>query len=229
MTVVKERPILFSTPMVRALLDGRKTMTRRVVKPQPVNDNGGLGLPRYWANTEAVFRSGAWMAPECRFKAGERLWVRETFGYHGCSKAYGCVRYRADNFWHHCLSNDADEPAKLGSKCRHNNEGWADPKKVQWRSPIHMPRWASRITLEITGVKVERLQDIDDWGAIAEGIDEPDWHKSYGNSDGDFIEPEGVAVEAFRELWDEIHGPDSWSANPWVWVISFRMIEKKVH
>lgn len=86
-----------------------------------------------------------------------------------------------------------------------------------------MPRKASRLTLEITDVRVQRLQDIDDWGVVAEGLDEPEWHKSYGNSDGDFIEPEGVAVEAFSEAWDDINGKKHpWASNPWVWAITFK-------
>jgi hypothetical protein len=142
-------------------------------------------------------------------KPGDRLWVRET--WQQTFKLRGSRDQRVVS---------ADPTPGTGRLHYAADELVEDPPK--WRTSIHMPRWASRINLDITGVRIERLQEIDDWGAIEEGIYAPYWHKSDGNSDGYFTEPEGMAVDAFRDLWESINGPDSWSANPWVWVVEFK-------
>lgn len=156
---MKERPILFSGPMVRAILDGRKTQTRRLIKP---------GRP-------------------CPYgQAGERMWVREAWGRHPESHT---IVYKAD----------ADRPPHfIGKSC--------EPK---WRPSIHMPRAYSRILLEITGVRRERLHDISNGDALAEGV-EP----RLGHS----------AAYCFSLLWESIHGPNAWDVNPWVWVIEFKKL-----
>jgi hypothetical protein len=175
MKTSNEKPILFSAPMVRAILEGRKTMTRRVVKPQPESDqdDGHAGLIQ-----------------DCPYgQPGDRLWVRETFSTDGCACYEPCfcpsVWYKADD-----LSEDKE----------------LQPK---WCPSIFMPRWASRIILEVTGVRVERLQEITNAGALAEGI-----------------EPSGVPrtyVGDFAALWDSLNAKRGygWDTNPWVWVIGF--------
>lgn len=199
---VKERPILFSGPMVRAILDGKKTQTRRVIKPQPEMELDGECLPdgSCYGGWEPV------LPPWCKwpYQNGMRLWVRETWG----KTVEGTVCYRAN------------EPGSIVSR---------------WRPSIHMPRLASRITLEITGVRVERLQEMRRDDAFAEGVEHvnpysvtpglppgmPACFKNYQKDDGWFA---ADPVASFRSLWQSINGPGSWDASPWVWVIEFRMV-----
>lgn len=189
---MKERPILFSGPMVRAILDSSKTQTRRVVKPRKDLSVGCMLAPHELAGEANCgdYSNSPYGQP------GDRLWVRETFmqetQFEPCA-----VRYRA-----------TDEPFVLGPPIGNIAK--------DWRPSIHMPRWASRITLELTGVRVERLQDISEADATAEGVD-------YDPEDCPFA---GVrtAVHAYRNLWDKINGAGSWDANPWVWVIEFRRL-----
>ena len=165
-----ERPILFSAPMVRAILDRTKTQTRRVVKLKPDYMETFLRLP----NKVACCPYG---------QPGGRLWVRETF--EDCESAlHSCVLYRADG-------------GTPGTK---------------WTPSIHMPRWASRITLEITGVRVERLRDNREADAISEGTPFPC----------------GGWVGGYQKLWESIHGPGSWDLNPWVWVVEFKRVTPKL-
>ena len=194
-----ERPILFSAPMVRAILAGTKTQTRRVVKPQPAErgDNGGAFmeiipslLPSRGGLFDVRYALDNPRAIRCPYgQPGDRLWVRETFGHFERNENFkpgAEVFYRADG---NCLEL---EP---------------------WRPSIHMPRWASRITLEITGVRVERLQDISEADAYAEGIQHCDlW--------GD-----GTPRGFYRVLWEQINGAGSWDASPWVWVVEFKRME----
>ncbi len=180
---MKERPILFSSPMVRALLAGTKTQTRRALKVQPLDvipfegDKAGthwVGRMQNDPPRGVVF--------ECKFgKPGDRLWVRETH----CAFEVGHVHYRADY-----------DPDPKGEK-EHG---------VVWTPSIHMPRWASRILLEITAVRVERLQGISHEDAMAEGMALDD------------------AIYDYSRLWDKINGSGSWEANPWVWVVEFRRV-----
>ncbi|QRI88699.1 hypothetical protein JQN63_20425 [Delftia lacustris] len=208
---MRERPILFSGPMVRALLAGTKTQTRRVVKPQPDSTHSGFpywnvgGYRASWCRSAA---DGGPLVPAnpllCPYgQPGDRLWVRETFGHFERNENFkpGCeVFYRADG---NCLEL---EP---------------------WRPSIHMPRWASRITLEITGVRVERLQDISEADARAEGIEcmagDPECgYRNYLDQTGQdwSLSPR----ESFQSLWESINGPASWSANPWVWPLDLRRL-----
>lgn len=209
---MKGRPILFSGPMVRALLAGTKTVTRRVVKPQPrVVDVAPRFAPNTWGfygdappiGSKSAKQLGGW--PEngrvvrCPYgDPGERLWVRETWFSDALRSSDDgnvipdreeCVYYRAD----------ADRAL-------------AEDMEGCWRPSIHMPRWASRITLEITGVRVERLQEITEEEVVREGIP---------RSTNIF---EQTTSEAFEQLWREINGDESWEANPWVWAVSFRRI-----
>jgi len=198
---VKEHGMIFNGEMVRALLDGRKTQTRRPYswKRQPAmemveRDDGSL-----WPWAEDCENGGdIWI--QCPFgEVGDRIWVRETFGDCGVR-----LVYRADN----------DD----GAKC----------KVERWTPSIHMPRWASRILLEITNVRVERLNSISEEDCWAEGIEAVDG--LFENTEIiDMARKIGCCVEdskpMFALLWQSIYGADSWQANPWVWVIEFKRIE----
>lgn len=203
-----EHPILFSAPMVRAILEGRKTQTRRIVKPQPEAVLGGHLLP---------------LKPSCPFGyIGDRLWVRETWGYRvGCGvnpTTEAVIEYRAD-------STRATLPVPAGeSGLPRQRPNMTDAELLawweSWRPSIHMPRWASRITLEVTGVRVERLNVISARDALAEGIEHGDW------ADIQHDVAHGISVvDQFRQLWESINGAGSWDANPRVWVVEFRRVE----
>lgn len=233
---MKSRPILFSAPMVRALLDGRKTQTRRMVNGavedvtrgtwhSPARlvhrntcqraycenvDDGELACGGYELTAAGVACRSPYGAN------GDQLWVRETWG-RVCDDDHDCddapddhhVEYRAD----------------LSPGCTDLPGGWpADEGKFPWRPSIHMPRWANRITLEVTGVRVERLQEISEADALAEGVGV----LSYGGAEdiwrsdsGDTRDPR----KAYSDLWESINGDGSWAANPWVWVVEFRRVK----
>ncbi len=201
---MKERPILFSTPMVQAILDGRKTMTRRVIDFKKIAKKAGCskGTLAYsntfnsWAVVDGNGSADMCLV-NCPYgQPGDRLWVRETFAV----SSSGSI-YRADTMLDSCTKGDIS---------------W------KWKPSIFMPRWASRITLEITNVRVERLQDTSEDDARAEGVERfaSGW-KNYT----DFAVVCQTARAAFRTLWESINGPGSWNANPWVWVVEFRRIE----
>lgn len=220
---MKERPILFSAPMVRAILDGRKTQTRRLGRLKQVNES-----PDYWTFVRfqdgyadgivrAIFegREGESIGVEVPAWIGDRLWVKETHQQH---PVYSHWVYRADY-------TDGIGPVKA--------EGWP------WRPSIFMPRRASRITLEVIAVRVERLQDISIDDAESEGLKKlskdggKTWKYGIPDSDGlpgenDFGWPWHIwrmsPVDAYQFLWESINGPGSWDANPWVWVIEFRRV-----
>lgn len=218
---VKERPILMSGPMVRALLAGRKTQTRRVVKPQPPTD--GRWMP--WEHSE---RPGYWFgyAPDGKVRndvgaklddcgwvcpygsVGDRLWVRETWSPdHRNFYPNFPIVYRADN---------GVTIESVGRVYSPEVDAWF---AFRWQPSIHMPRWASRLTLEITSVRVERLQDISEDDAIAEGVD--------AVSVADV--PRQAAWtrrQDYARLWDHLNAKRGypWASNPWVWVIGFDVI-----
>lgn len=185
--MMKVRPLIFSAPMIRALLAGRKTMTRRAVEPQP----GGPG-------------------GSCRHRQpGDLIWVKEAWGVVDGDTYDDIIVFRAD--------------------------GPAAPDR--WRSPIYMPRWASRLTLELTDVRMERVADISEEDARAEGIHELPlqagkpgaWWTADASAGPDLHGRTPVA--AFAELWDSIHDTKtvySWADSPWVWVLSFRTIRANV-
>jgi hypothetical protein len=186
---MKVRPILFSAPMVRAILEGRKTQTRRVVNPQP---------------------AGEWATPgrtACPYgKPGDRLWVREAFMLVGGGDP-GTPIYRA---------NWSEDARRRGLQNIPANE----PKG--WTPSIHMPRWVSRILLEVTGVRVEPLHDISQADAIAEGG--PPSHPSIDAVSREFGYDD-FPRSWYAQLWEEINGADSWAANPWVWIVEFQRIQ----
>lgn len=230
---MKERPILFSGAMVRALLDGSKTQTRRAVKLQVQHDDSLVGGWKivHKRVTQALLTfnqlggkplgSDAAICPYGQ--PGDRLWVRETWledpeddGTWAYTQYVGCKG-----------SPLSDIPRKF-QKPEHciYREGW-DGSDLRWRPSIHMPRWASRILLEIVSVRVERLQDISEADCWAEGIEALDGllddlaiihlAKRMGRSFED-------AAPTYAALWESINGAGSWDANPWVWVVEFKRV-----
>lgn len=218
-----ERPILFSAPMVRAILAGAKTQTRRIVKLPHQNPLGkwepttfgGPGLRTRQGETipehVAIWhtRTGDLIGP--RWLPSDRLWVREAHAI------VPRTAYRCSEGVQQTLRPDDDHDAAI------YREGWTRSRGgLRWRPSIHMPRWASRITLDITAVRVERLQDISESDALAEGvIEHPTLKGRACNVDGGPMMACGP-VPAYRALWESINGPGSWDANPWVWVVEFK-------
>lgn len=229
------KPILFSTAMVQALLAGRKLQTRRVVKPQPAALWGGTNLHSHVFNGLKLVGDRPsdhyWLCPHGR--PGDLLWVKESWAYRlDCDHLNGTQLYergvREAWYW-------ADGPEKC---CRTGCAGAAG----RVRTGRFMPRWASRITLRIADVRVERLQEISEADAIAEGVervahpaglDEPAW-KSYeiihegrhkGKPNPHSVVPNRSAITSYRELWENLNGPKSWDANPWIWRICFERIQ----
>lgn len=211
---MKERPILFSGPMVRAILDGRKTVTRRVVQARHATEA---------LHAEALnvgVRAAIDTMPDqirCPYGApGDRLWVRETWAAYRCSVHGECDLVEGP-------------PSAMRAD---DGIGWVDQGDVvyaadgeshpeRWRSSIHMPRWASRILLEVVSVRVERLREITEYDAVREGVT-----PFRADPEGDCW-TNGKHRTAFEYLWNEINGwnPNSWASNPWVWVVSFRRVE----
>ncbi|EMO4690003.1 hypothetical protein ACUHOO_000828 [Pseudomonas aeruginosa] len=224
---MKERPILFSGPMVRAILEGRKTVTRRIAKPVKHPDLGNIYAPGALVlehePQHVVDRACPYGQP------GDRLWVRETWtDVNMCGAP--ALAYRADED----IRDLMEEPGFLDDRGAFNYDDprvkpypfacwYAELDQARWRPSIHMPRWASRILLEITSVRVERLQDISEEQALAEGVrGEPCDHARQACSDigcwGD------TAKGAFGFLWEQLNGAGAWQANPWVWVVEFKRV-----
>ncbi|EOC0011700.1 hypothetical protein ACI0X9_003387 [Cronobacter turicensis] len=223
---MKERPIIFNGEMIRAILNGHKIQTRRIMKPQPSScTQGGFWWPsdkhhtmlhveKALQNSEGIWKGIAGDA--CPFgTVGDRLWVRETWARYNIDKDSYDMAYRATT-----------------------PHDW--PKEGRWRPSIHMPRWASRILLEITDVRVERLNSISHEDAEREGIHTEVWDqtvvaKNYAAEDQIFqfwsedmphyVEMNELFRASFRSLWQSIYGAESWQANPWVWVIEFKRVE----
>lgn len=233
-TAVKERPILFSAEMVRAILDGRKTQTRRKVKGRfeqngerwthwrgnkgdtnarlEVRSNAETGEEISREETHLPFAEWApTLAPHGQ--PGDRLWVRETWQQIadlGIDRRTFVTPIEGEGRLLYAATLDEEEPPK-------------------WRPSIHMPRWASRLLLEITAVRVERLQEISEEDALAEGIDVRlgllgesvfwDYFEGETRSPVNF-----GAIDSFWSLWESINGAGSWDANPWVWVYEFKRL-----
>lgn len=200
---MKERPILFSAPMVRALIAGTKTQTRRICKAH-VHEAGAS-----YRDSDGWPLDGA-LRIRCPYGVpGDRLWVKETWrttGDGGRIDDWPPSRMQAHQVWY-----DADGHAP------------ADECTGKTRVSIHMPRWASRIDLEVTSVRVERLQAIGKGDAIDEGIEKrgPGW--AWYDDLGSFTKD---PLTSYRSLWESINGIDSWHANPWVWVIEFKRVTR---
>jgi hypothetical protein len=207
---MRERPILFSGPMVRAILDGRKSMTRRVIKPQPEMEFDGEMLPDgtgYGGWAPVLPPWSKWP-----YRVGDRLWVRETWATN-------------EPIWDDDKAESFAVPAMVDRSmiiyravCEKNRK---------WRPSIFMPRWASRITLEITGVRVERVQDITEGDAREEGITDGGCLNCGEHEPCGCDNPQPDARDAFIWLWDSINKKRGygWHVNPWVWVIEFKRVE----
>lgn len=203
------RGMIFNSEMVRAILDGRKTQTRRVlatyqdaVKFCPEWDVNGKQIFIVLGEKDHTGMNPVITAIPCPFgQQGDRIWVRETFRVHSRATDVATLVYRASvrNSW---TEQTHRVPVAVCNKP-------ATPEK--WTPSIHMPRWASRILLEIIDVRVERLNSITESDAEAEGVTDTGF--------GDLL------VDGFRYLWKSIYGDDSWQANPWVWVIEFKRVE----
>lgn len=213
---MKSRPILFSAPMVRALLAGTKTQTRRVVKVQPhASHNPQHAEPRsagwvWMAHDDRPTYSFATGDFRCPYGApGDQLWVRESF-----------IHEPADYVWEASVSIPCRPASTVyRADCKGDSRG------AGWTSPMFMPRSLSRITLELTDVRVERLQDISEADALAEGVT-PKWEPGCS---GRLMEAIGgfsfrPAASAYADLWEQINGAGSWDANPWVWALSFKRV-----
>lgn len=210
---MKERPILFSAPMVRALLAGTKTQTRRLCGDRVAHFEGG-----WW--TQKLGSGSKWESGLCSWhcpygKPGDRLWVRETFAYSvkdpcGLNETIGPET-------HDIVCKEGSH----GGQWEHTDESGARTMVApRWKPGIHMPRWASRITLEVTEVRVQRLQDISDEDAKAEGAPAlPPPGSTLPHGPG---EPSHAV--GFRHLWCTINGTESWDANPWVWAVGFKRL-----
>ncbi len=210
---MKERPVIFNGEMVRAILSGRKTQTRRVISN--VSPDNCIPLHKPTKTKDGIY-THVMDAPGhglCPFgQVGDRLWVRE---------AYQGPLFNFDQMETYLEDTSKFERPEF---CEYRADGGKTPEyydaddnlRYGWKPSIHMPRWASRITLEITGVRVERLNDISEEDAKAEGV-APSQH---------VITPlEALYRVGFLKLWQSIYGEESWRANPWVWVIEFRRVE----
>lgn len=222
-----ERPILFSSAMIRALLAGTKSQTRRVVKP--IGNDGGFVLldhgSGWWPyrsddGESQVVNGGDEIPHRCPYgRAGDRLYVREN-AWQRPERTPKMMREGADT-WPPFIYDADYAPAGLPWEERDNLKTWGWKR----RPSIHLPRKGSRILLEIESVRVERLQDISEADALAEGVTE-----GAGDFAGCFSVPctqamsGTTAKECYARLWDEINGAGSWAANPWVWCVSFRRI-----
>ena len=237
-----ERGMIFNGEMVRAIIDGRKTQTRRIVK----GTDGAVKFCKEWdINGEEIFvvlgeKDHTGMNPvlgaiSCPFGGiGDRIWVRETWALLGNED--GCCVDWNDNL---CKGDEKTAARIYRASCeqRPGDYGlWSIPDNAYWkphtenekfegawRPSIHMPRWASRILLEITDVRVERLNDISQEDAQAEGMALTGWRPTYSDPDsgGEVWTP----YDNFARLWESIYGEGSWKANPWVWVIEFKRVE----
>ena len=208
---MKETPILFSGPMVRALLEGRKTQTRRVVKPQPFHyQAGGCWMLEVRGNARCLGQSD-WLEGCPYGQPGDRLWVREA--------------------WQALHSDDRVKPRDIlpttdrsAWPCYPASGDYVMGGRI--RPSIHMPRWASRLSLELTAMRVERLLAITEADALAEGIT-PCPGGAFGVEDP--FTPHNSAVKAYFALWDSLNDARGfgWASNPWVWVLEFKLLEQE--
>lgn len=208
-----DRPIIFSGPMVQALLAGRKTQTRRVLKPQPKVLKGGI-----WYRPYPVLRPLHWNYlhgdriagfADLPYAPGDRLYVRE---------AHAILPRTAYRMSIGTGTISQTEHPTDGYSAAVFREGFDRSGRPRWRPSIHMPRWASRLTLTVTDVRVQRLQDISEADAVAEGWKSPEelgcgtWRP----------------VGWFFDLWRTLHGPDAWDANPWVVALTFTVEQRNI-
>ncbi|AYO54415.1 hypothetical protein [Acinetobacter wuhouensis] len=209
---MKERPILFSTPMVQAILEGRKSQTRRVLNPQPEGKTLQSNLDRKWLSKKfngLLLPKIEDLPIHCPYgQVGDNLWVREKFRKTEISDC-GCDDQCNCNFGgYEYFASTLD-------------------KSEKWKPSIHMPRSASRLLLEITNIRVEKLNQISRADAVKEGLHQLPATGRYVISQGDqyFGGASSNPVEVFSWLWESINGLNSWSKNPWVWVVEFKVVK----
>lgn len=212
-----ERGMIFNAEMVRAILDGRKTQTRRPIKWKQTRftEIGEREDGSKWPWSEDAEHACDFWHP-CPFGAvGDRIWVREAFRVHSRATDVATLVYKASerNSW---TEQTHRVPVAVCNKP-------ATPEK--WTPSLHMPRWASRILLEITDVRVERLNAISEEDARAEGIIDGGCLNCGEPEPCGCANPDPDATDAFAYLWQSIYGQASWNANPWVWVIEFKRVE----
>lgn len=232
---MSDKPILFSSPMVRALLDGRKTQTRRVIKPQPsyIESSGRWHWPipksKQHGCDAVVTASREWheylLAHQRPWHAvGDRLWARETWrahGWHGDCVEIAYAAQRGLVGW-----SEQHEQIRYPNGDRNAFKYYAPKGPDFWRPSLFMPRWASRLTLTVTDVRIERLEDISEDDAIAEGV--VDMGRRDGEPYAHCVIPdmpdilmEHDAVPVYAQLWEKINGEGAWQANPWVVAYTF--------
>lgn len=222
-----DRPILFSAPMVRALLAGRKTQTRRVLGK---TGHANIFEPGVWSDGYVLDPGNAsWRDRHIPIKTGDRLWVREAVRAEDDEESWDHgIRYLADDAWARAASRDDVSSDAYGRWWLLNGYRSDDPDITGGKAvpSIHMPRWASRLTLTITEVRVQRLQDISEEDARAEGVE--------CDSDGwrDYLMPAtqccASATDSYRTLWDSINGAGSWAANPWCAAYTFTVERRNI-
>jgi hypothetical protein len=208
---VKERPILFSGPMVRAILDGRKTQTRRVAKHPLFLEAKRVCSYKQQSEFDLIFEDDSGAIVLCPYgKPGDRLWVRETF------------------FPVHTVKHEPKFAAVIPEILYRADYEDREPDRSviaphHWKPSIFMTPALSRITLEVVSVRVERLQDISEADAIAEGVEQVGGGRYWLGAPG--LVPSGTAAQAYYELWESINGAGSWPKNPWVWVVEFQLVK----
>jgi len=216
---VSDKPIIFSGPMVRALLDRRKTQTRRLLKPQLGDIAAAFEfVPGKW---RFVGHDGARVYQVFRppYASGDRLYVKEAWRTMDRQDSYSGAQIGAQ-----CIDAGYRKPwSPLQYEADGARDNWiADPhtfgtKPGRYRHARFMPRWASRLTLIVTDVRVQRLQEISTDDALAEGVDR-NWRQGASSLE---LMAQGLAKNAFRDLWNSLHGPDAWAANPWCVALTF--------
>lgn len=247
---MKEIPMLFSTPMVQAELEGRKTMTRRIVDVPDlikapdrfrfIGDSIGRDFPRpaikyddrIWYEWQLTNSNHASWVERCRWKVGDLLWVRENFRVNswvlddweltlryeadGAVSPYICLNDEDGERFNKYWVQSCDDLLKAGYTTNEEErfEDY-DFKALRLRPNIFLPKVAARIWLQVTDIRVERLQDISEQDAIAEGVEKRSGSDSLTRFD---------YRHYYYDLWDKINGPESWQANPWVWVVSFKVL-----
>jgi len=241
-TAVRERPIIFSGPMIRAIIEGRKTQTRRPVtmpgwstvdgySPRAIRriwdglgwndvyvDPGGADIFVPGPYLKVAFPAeGSRHRVRCVYQPGDALWVREKWG---ADHWYYIKQYQAETW------RGTPDPSSAGIHYAASERDLGIFPAGYWRSPIHMPRWASRITLEIESVRVERVQEISEADAEAEGCRAGVYQGR--NRAGEPCEVrQSSAIEAYAQLWNSLHGHGAWDRNDWVWALTFRRLEAR--
>lgn len=234
---MKERGMIFNSEMVRAILAGRKTQTRRVIAN--IGNDNCLPLQKRTKTKDGIYTHvmDSPIYGLCPFgKTGDRIWVRETWSDVNL-EGIPAVAYRADGDVCSLMEDKSlldDDGAFNYDDARvtkYHFSAWysdlIDGVEGNWHPSIHMPRWASRILLEITDVRVERLNAISEEDARAEGIIDGGCLNCGEPDPCGCANPEPDATDAFAYLWQSIYGQENWNANPWVWVIEFKRIEEQ--